>query len=553
MAFRYCSEDSIIRIFLTCAFLMLIFSSAVGARQVNGHRNFQSHPVQSESFVSAEPVKVSSANSTPTLYDVLEDCEPQKAADKCSYVRSVTECLEDNQLVSYLEILYCHNESLYFKAVAVVLWTVGLFYTLGQVADHFLCPALQFISNRLKMPSDIAGITLLAFANGAPDVFTEIAAITSGRKVDMGLAVSVTLGSGLCICEMIFALIVLIRPVELQSSMRAAYLRDTTTYMLTCVMVMVFVYDELFTLADALLMICSYVAYIVYACATCSPRLPDSTMASPAGELKAPQPEAGVGSPLTSPVAVSECVSLRGMAWWEWLLAPMTLPIKLLLNVTMPVVKPGAMSERHATAMCIAAPLFSIGVLGFSPWEMGIYPFALMWLGISGVLMFVLQAAVKHVNEQPLRENWLFAVIAFFQCILWMNLLADELVAFFHAVGHAFGISQELLGGTVLAWGECTADLVASLAIARSGRANMALSACFGCPILNLLGGMGAGLLYQIIATGPVQAKVSKGIYILGACSVLLLLYQMLAVPYLHRWNLSRQAARARTWLGRPS
>lgn len=28
------------------------------------------------------------------------------------------------------------------------------------------------------------------------------------------------------------------------------------------------------------------------------------------------------------------------------------------------------------------------------------------------------------------------------QCIIWMNLLADELVALFHALGHALGVSQ---------------------------------------------------------------------------------------------------------------
>lgn len=41
---------------------------------------------------------------------------------------------------------------------------------------------LQLISERLRLPPDIAGVTLLAFASGAPDIFTEIAAINGGAS-----------------------------------------------------------------------------------------------------------------------------------------------------------------------------------------------------------------------------------------------------------------------------------------------------------------------------------------------------------------------------------
>jgi len=44
-------------------------------------------------------------------------------------------------------------------------------------------PGLQYISERLRLPPDIAGVTLLAFASGAPDIFTQIAAIDGGASI----------------------------------------------------------------------------------------------------------------------------------------------------------------------------------------------------------------------------------------------------------------------------------------------------------------------------------------------------------------------------------
>ena len=58
----------------------------------------------------------------------------------------------------------------------------------------------QFISERLRLPAAIAGVTVLSFAGGAPDLFTQLAAVTAGGgHQDLGLAVSSTLGSGLFI------------------------------------------------------------------------------------------------------------------------------------------------------------------------------------------------------------------------------------------------------------------------------------------------------------------------------------------------------------------
>lgn len=60
-------------------------------------------------------------------------------------------------------------------------WIFLLFLTLLVVTEHFFCPALEVISDFFKLPENVAGATLLSFGNGAPDFFTQLAAIATVR------------------------------------------------------------------------------------------------------------------------------------------------------------------------------------------------------------------------------------------------------------------------------------------------------------------------------------------------------------------------------------
>ena len=44
-------------------------------------------------------------------------------------------------------------------------------------ADNFFVPPLNLLSEKLQLSPSIAGITLLAIGNGAPDVFTAYAGL----------------------------------------------------------------------------------------------------------------------------------------------------------------------------------------------------------------------------------------------------------------------------------------------------------------------------------------------------------------------------------------
>ena len=63
--------------------------------------------------------------------------------------------------------------------LGALLWAACLFSLLAVVSSSFLAPAVSWVAAALRVPPALAGVTLLAFAGGAPDLATEIAAVLS--------------------------------------------------------------------------------------------------------------------------------------------------------------------------------------------------------------------------------------------------------------------------------------------------------------------------------------------------------------------------------------
>jgi Ca2+/Na+ antiporter len=74
------------------------------------------------------------------------------------------------------------------------IWLGTLCLTLGHVAEEYLSPAMDALAQNLSLPPRLAGVTLLAWANGAPDISANIAAMRSGKT---NMALGSAIGAGL--------------------------------------------------------------------------------------------------------------------------------------------------------------------------------------------------------------------------------------------------------------------------------------------------------------------------------------------------------------------
>ena len=109
-------------------------------------------------------------------------------------------CLDDDDgagiFGSYLLLWRCTVHESPFALLFLVPWLLMLLLALGSTADNFLMPQLHYLSEMLRLSPDVAGGTLLAFGNGAPDVFSAIALATSNvnAKLDLSFMLSDIVG-----------------------------------------------------------------------------------------------------------------------------------------------------------------------------------------------------------------------------------------------------------------------------------------------------------------------------------------------------------------------
>lgn len=107
--------------------------------------------------------------------------------DSCSFVRAHEACRSDG-LLDYTSIFFCtFSRAPLTGLVAFTIWLACLFYMLGNTAADYFCCSLEKMSKLLHLPPTVAGVSLLPLGNGAPDVFSSIAAFMGSGTGDVGL------------------------------------------------------------------------------------------------------------------------------------------------------------------------------------------------------------------------------------------------------------------------------------------------------------------------------------------------------------------------------
>lgn len=163
-----------------------------------------------------------------------------------------------------------------------------------------------------------------------------------------------------------------------------------------------------------------------------------------------------------------------------------------------------------------------------------------------------------HTPTLPPQWRPFLSLLGFLVAISWIATIATEVVSLLKTLGVILNISDSLLGLTVFAVGNSLGDLVADITVARLGFPVMALSACFGGPMLNILLGIGLGGLYMTLNSDqrqnqavrlrdsvgsvqvPYEIAISKVLVISGATLLAILVGLLVVVP-LNNWKMDRR------------
>ncbi|RDA90352.1 hypothetical protein CP533_3376 [Ophiocordyceps camponoti-saundersi (nom. inval.)] len=173
---------------------------------------------------------------------------------------------------------------------------------------------------------------------------------------------------------------------------------------------------------------------------------------------------------------------------------------------------------------------------------------------LLSVLLLSVVLLTTTKQRRP-RLHYLLCFLGFVIGVAWISTIAGEVVGVLKAFGVILDISEALLGLTVFAAGNSIGDLVANITVARLGYPVMALSACFGGPMLNILLGIGIGGVMMMVKQanvehskhpdrpmhyGPYQMQLGGTLLVSGVTLLLILVLLVVLVP-MNRWILSRK------------
>nr|CCA20209.1 Ca2 :Cation Antiporter (CaCA) Family putative [Albugo laibachii Nc14] len=506
--------------------------------------------------------------------------------------------------IHYLS-LYCEifEQAPFVFSLSFILWAGLLFYFIATTADAYLSSTLASISEKLQIPCQVAGVTFLAFGNGAPDIFSSIAAYSSGLP-DTGI--NSLLGGAMFVSNVVAGCVLLSsKPAKHVPSFTRDFSALLLTLMLMGLLAFTNVQEDGRMCAVAFLLM-----YFVYVSAVVVPEcrsrwlglkdvLSDTKDAPVSSELpafwhkngpismnlsdqkytfltmtslemagrfhdrglhnhtKAQEFEAVIHDQhfedletLSAPLIMhgQECDDapttektvnfsrgariLEGAYWnhlrwrrrirrralneftstrsiWKkcWTLPQVFLV--LIRDLTIPTIDDDNWSRSLAVVQVIGSPVFIAYTCGL--WREQMYLYGWQIALCFGTIFAILISLCTHRSHPPTSPIIcaLLLTLSFVSCVCWIFTVSGEILALLTALGKATGISNSLLGLTVLSWGNSIGDLITNISVARSGFPDMALAGCFGGPVFNILVGIGLPLALQFTSGRSVLVNFS--------------------------------------------
>lgn len=513
--------------------------------------------------------------------------------DECSYVRANTEC-HSGTVIEYITAYYCTFSNAPILAYALFfVWLVMLFYMLGNTAADYFCCSLEKLSELLRLPPTVAGVSLLPLGNGAPDVFASIASFLSTGHSQVGL--NSVLGGAVFVTSVVAGSVSLaVQPATPGTSRPRVdcicFLRDVGFFMCSLAVLSFIIYEGKISFLGAVGYLSLYVLYGITVATYelvkqrnskkrrlhIDPPLPNegneegletgsaipedspSTVGdlrthwdwqathhvaiyshtSLAAALEATLAEVDHGDhrhgdftlPLNADLPMEE--PAFGTLCWQIMDLPLGLPRRL----TIPVVENNRWSRLFAILSATLAPTLLAGVWDSNDGEPfgsspGVYTFGV----VLGIIFGLLAYFTLEKDHPPTRWIMPWVLGGFIMSIVWFYLIANELVAVLVALGVILQIDSAILGLTVLAWGNSVGDLISNLALACNGGdgVQIAISGCYAGPMFNTLVGLGLSFVLASWKRFPEPLALPEDntvIYTIGFL-FLSLLWALVALP----------------------
>ncbi|XP_059374629.1 sodium/potassium/calcium exchanger 2-like isoform X3 [Carassius carassius] len=434
---------------------------------------------------------------------------------------------------------------------AVVLHMFGMIYmfiALAIVCDEFFVPALTVITEKLKISDDVAGATFMAAGGSAPELFTSVIGVfISHSNVGIGTIV------GSAVFNILFVIgMCAVFSKEILNLTWWPLFRDVFFYIVGLIMLIIFFLDNYIMYWESISLLLAYAAYVLFM------KFNGNVETLVKGIINRNQVVEVEAQPKAKPRLQ------RGGSSASLHNSLMRNSIFHLMIHTLDPLSEGKFREKASILHKIAKKKCQVedsnGVAeknlpNSSSVEVDVTPPMNGTAGQDGDT-----GEEDDEEDQPLSLSWpeskrkrftyllilpivlplwitlpdvrkasskKFFPITFLGAICWIAGFSYLMVWWAHQVGETIGITEEIMGLTILAAGTSIPDLITSVIVARRGLGDMAVSSSVGSNIFDITVGLPfPWLLYSIInSMRPVQVS-SNGLF----CAIVLLFIMLLFV-----------------------
>ncbi|XP_019410956.1 PREDICTED: sodium/potassium/calcium exchanger 2 [Crocodylus porosus] len=152
-------------------------------------------------------------------------------------------------------------------------------------------------------------------------------------------------------------------------------------------------------------------------------------------------------------------------------------------------------------------------------------------------IVFPLWVTLPDVRKPSSRK---FFPVTFFGSISWIAIFSYLMVWWAHQVGETIGISEEIMGLTILAAGTSIPDLITSVIVARKGLGDMAVSSSVGSNIFDITVGLPfPWLIYAIINKFAPVTVSSNGLFCAIVLLFIMLIFVILSIAFC-KWRMNK-------------
>ncbi|XP_077568719.1 sodium/potassium/calcium exchanger 5 [Stigmatopora nigra] len=401
------------------------------------------------------------------------------------------------------------------KDGGLVIYFMIIFYMLLAVAiicDDYFLPSLEVISERLGLSQDVAGATFMAAGSSAPELVTAFLGVFV-TKGDIG--VSTIVGSA------VYNLLGICAACGLLASMAGRLtcwplFRDCLAYGISVAAVIAIISDNKVYWYDAACLLLVYGVYIVVLCfdlrisefflrkiSPCCNCLGKST-----GEKGETRPLMGLWNDDTSLRIHSRSRTDSGIFQDGSEYSHLSLSLHGLNEIP----------DEHKGVFAVPE----------KDWK------RILWV-LSLPIIVLLFLTIPDCRKRFWKQWY---IITFFMSAVWISGFTYILVWMVTVVGETLNIPDTVMGLTLLAAGTSIPDTVASVMVAREGKADMAMSNIVGSNVFDMLClGLPWFIKTAFVDTNnPVEVN-SSGLVFISATLLLSIVFLFVAV-HLNGWKL---------------